>query len=171
MGVFGWPDLWALLTSVGFGVVSAVFPIANAETYVVASQVSAVAGPVPIAIGVGLGQTVGKLLLFLGVRRGRELRLMRRRHTPPVNRPVGSMRARLKAWTAWLLALVGDPRWGLPIVGVAAVIGLPPLYAVALLAGATKMRALWFALVVAAGRTTRFVIVALGIGGLQRWLL
>jgi hypothetical protein len=81
------------------------------------------------------------------------------------------MRARLKAWTAWLLALVGDPRWGLPIVGVAAVIGLPPLYAVALLAGATKMRALWFALVVAAGRTTRFVIVALGIGGLQRWLL
>ena len=81
------------------------------------------------------------------------------------------MRARLKAWTAWLLALVGDPRWGLPIVGVAAVVGLPPLYAVALLAGATKMRALWFALVVAAGRLTRFVIVALGIGGLQHWLL
>ena len=80
------------------------------------------------------------------------------------------MRARLKAWTAWLLALVGDPRWGLPIVGVAAVIGLPPLYAVALLAGATKMRAcgspLWWR-----PAATRFVIVALGIGGLQRWLL
>ncbi len=171
MGVFSWPDLLALLTSVGFGVVSAVFPLANAETYVVASQVSAVAGAVPIAIGVGLGQTLGKLLLFLGVRRGRDFRLMRRRRTPAVNRPIGSMRARLRAWIAWLLALVGDPRWGLPIVGVAAVIGLPPLYAVALLAGATKMRALWFVLVAAAGRMTRFVIVALGVGGLQAWLV
>src|SRR5215210_3018354 len=171
MGVFGWPDLWALLTSVGFGVVSAVFPLANAETYVVASQVSAVAGPVPIAIGVGLGQTVGKLMLFLGVRRGREVRLIRRRHTAPVDRPVGPMRARLKAWIAWLLALVGDPRWGLPIVAIAAVSGLPPLYAVSLLAGATKMRAAWFVLVVAAGRLTRFVLVALGIGGLQHWLV
>ena len=88
MGAFGWSDLVALLTSIGFGIASAVFPLANAETYVVASQVSAVAGVVPIAIGVALGQSVGKLLLFLAVRRGRESRLIRRRHDTPANRPV-----------------------------------------------------------------------------------
>ena len=75
MSAFGWPELLALLTSVGFGVVSAVFPIANAEAYVIASQVSAVAGPIPIAIGVAIGQTVGKSLLFLAVRRGQGLAL------------------------------------------------------------------------------------------------
>jgi membrane protein YqaA with SNARE-associated domain len=171
MSLFGWPDVVALVTSVGFGVVSAVFPLVNAETYVVASQVSAVAGPVSIAIGVAVGQAVGKLLLFLAVRRGRESRLIRRRHRPPADRPVGALRTRLKIWIGWLLALVGNPRWGLPIVGIAAVIGVPPLYAVALLAGATKMRAVWFVLVVAAGRLTRFVLVALGIGGLQHWLV
>jgi membrane protein YqaA with SNARE-associated domain len=171
MSLFGWPDVVALVTSVGFGVVSAVFPLVNAETYVVASQVSAIAGPVSIAIGVAVGQAVGKLLLFLAVRRGRDSRLIRRRHRPPADRPVGTLRTRLKIWIAWLLALVGNPRWGLPIVGIAAVIGVPPLYAVALLAGATKMRAVWFVVVVAAGRLTRFVLVALGIGGLQHWLV
>jgi hypothetical protein len=170
MGGLGWPDLVALLTSIGFGVLSAVFPFANAETYVIASQVSAVAGPVPIAIGVGLGQSLGKLLLFLGVRRGREFWIMRHRPATPAGGSAGPLRTRLRAWIGWLLALVGEPRWGLPIVGMAAVVGIPPLFAVALTAGATKMRAIWFTIVVAAGRVTRFLIVALGIGGLEHWL-
>ena len=62
----GWDELLALLTSMGFGVVSAVVPVANAEAYIVASQMTALAGAVPIAVGVAIGQTVGKLLLFLG---------------------------------------------------------------------------------------------------------
>jgi membrane protein YqaA with SNARE-associated domain len=171
MGAFGWSDLVALLTSIGFGTASAVFPLANAETYVVASQVSAVAGIVPIAIGVALGQSVGKLLLFLGVRRGREFRIMQRRRQKTDGPSTGPVRMRLRAWIGWLLALIGRPRWGLPIVGMAAVVGIPPLYAVALLAGATKMRAVWFFLVAATGRIARFLIVALGIGGLAQWLI
>ena len=57
---------------------------------------------------------------------------------------------------ATLLDLVGQKRWGLPIVLLAAVVGFPPLYAVALLAGATEMRAIWFGLAVLVGRVTRF---------------
>jgi hypothetical protein len=171
MGVFGWPDFLALLTSIGYGVLSAVFPFANAETYVVASQVSAVAGPVPIAIGVGLGQSVGKLMLFLGVRRGRQFWIMRHRPVRPVGASVGPFRSRLRAGIGWLLGLVGEPRWGLPIVGISAVVGVPPLFAVALTAGATTMRATWFAIVVAAGRVARFLIVALGIVGVEQWLI
>jgi membrane protein YqaA with SNARE-associated domain len=170
---FEWADVLALLTSIGFGTLSAIVPIANAETYVIASQVSAVAGPIPIAIGVGIGQTIGKLLLFLGVRRGREFAIVRRRREQREQKPqpVGPARAKFRAIVAKLLSLVGQKRWGLPIVGIAAVVGIPPLYAVALLAGATTMRTGLFALVVLVGRTTRFVLVALGISGLHDWFI
>jgi membrane protein YqaA with SNARE-associated domain len=119
---------------------------------------------------VGIGQMVGKLLLFLGVRRGREFAVFRRRgHNRPA-RTIGPTRARVRVLLARLLDLVGQKRWGLPIVLLAAVVGVPPLYAVALLAGATRMPVLGFALTVLVGRVTRFVLVATGSGGLQDWL-
>lgn len=165
--LLGWPELLALLTSLAFGVVSAIVPIANAEAYVIASQVAAVAGPIPVAVGVGLGQSAGKLLLFVAVRRGRDFWFVRRHHRP--ERPVGPIRTRIRAFLARLLELVGTNHWGLPIVAAAAVVGIPPLYAVALVAGASRMRTLWFWLVVATGRVTRFVLVALGVAWLPFW--
>jgi membrane protein YqaA with SNARE-associated domain len=161
---FGWAELVALLTSIGFGIVSAIIPIVNAEAYIIASQMSAVAGPIPIAIGIAIGQTIGKLLLFFGVREGKELSVRKQR-------PVGPTRARLRAAGEKLLDLVGQERWGLPIVFIAAVIGFPPLYAVALLAGATTMRPLWFGLTVFVGRLGRFLLVASGFHGLHDWFI
>ena len=165
MSGFDWPALWALLTSVGFGVVSAVVPVVNAEVYVITSQVSAVAGLIPVAIGIGVGQTVGKVLLFQAVRQGRESRFARHRRERTRRRPKGPARQQFDEFIAVLLGLVGTKRWGLPITLLAAVVGIPPLYAVALLAGATAMRTGWFALVVLVGRITRFVLVALGATG------
>jgi membrane protein YqaA with SNARE-associated domain len=165
-----WAEFLAVLTSIGFGVVSAVAPVANAEAYIVASQMTALAGAVPIAVGVGIGQMVGKLLLFLGVRRGRQFALFRRRRHEGKPRQAGPTATRVRALLARLLDLVGQKRWGLPIVLLAAVVGIPPLYAVALLAGATRMPVLGFALVVLVGRITRFVLVATGWAGLHDWL-
>jgi membrane protein YqaA with SNARE-associated domain len=164
---FWWAEVVALLTSIGFGTVSAVIPIVNAEAYVIASQMSAVAGPIPIAIGIALGQTVGKLLLFFGVRQGKELSFVKHRREVQKQRPVGPTRARFRAFMAKLLDLVGQERWGLPIVLVAAIIGFPPLYAVALLAGATTMSPVWFGLTVLVGRLCRFLLVATGFSGLH----
>ena len=169
MPYFGWPELVALLTSVGFGVVSAVVPVINAEAYVVGSQMTAVAGAVPIAVGVGIGQMAGKLILFLTVRQGRELSFVRHRRAEARRAPVSRTRARFRTEVARLLDLVGQKRWGVPIVLLAAVVGLPPLYAVALLAGATRMRIPWFAAAVLVGRVFRFVLLAVGMGGLQNW--
>ena len=169
MDAFGWPELVALLTSIGFGVVSAIVPVVNAEAYVIASQMSAVVGPVPIAIGVAVGQTIGKLVLFFGVREGRELSFVKHRRELQKQRPVGPTRARLRVAVAKLLDLVGQKRWGLPIVLVAAIFGFPPLYAVALLAGATTMRPLWFGLTVFVGRLCRFLLVASGFQGVHDW--
>jgi membrane protein YqaA with SNARE-associated domain len=168
---FGWAELIALLTSIGFGTVSAVVPVVNAEAYVIASQLSAVIGPIPIAIGVAIGQTVGKLLLFFGVRQGKELPFVQHRREIRQQRPVGPARARFRAAMAKLLDLVGQERWGLPIVLVAAIVGIPPLYAVALLAGATTMRPIWFGLTVFVGRLCRFLLVASGVYGLHDWFI
>ena len=162
-------ELLQLLASTGFGILSAIVPVINAETYVVASQVSALAGPVPVAVGVGIGQSIGKLLLFLGVRRGKDFPLVRMHRAEARRKPVGPARQRFRDFMARLLELVGTKRWGLPITFVAAVIGLPPLFAVALLAGATQMRVGWFYLVVLVGRVIRFVGVALGVGWLGFW--
>jgi membrane protein YqaA with SNARE-associated domain len=168
---FGWAELIALLTSIGFGTVSAVVPVVNAEAYVIASQVSAVIGPIPIAIGIAIGQTLGKLLLFFGVREGKELPFIKHRREAQKQRPVGRTRARFRAAMAKLLDLVGQKRWGLPIVLVAAIVGFPPLYAVALLAGATTMRPIWFGLTVLVGRLCRFLLVASGFHGLHDWFI
>jgi membrane protein YqaA with SNARE-associated domain len=164
---FGWAEVVAVLTSIGFGTVSAIVPIVNAEAYVIASQWSAVMGPIPIAIGIAIGQTIGKLVLFFGVREGKELRFVKHRREIQKQRPVGPTRAKFRAAMTKLLDLVGQERWGLPIVLVAAIVGFPPLYAVALLAGATTMRPLWFGLTVFVGRLCRFLLVASGFQGLH----
>lgn len=163
----GWGAFAALLASVGFGVLSAVVPLANAEAYVFASQMSQTAGPLSVALGIAVGQTIGKVLLFYGVRRGKEFKGVKRRRAVLRSQAVGPTRARVRALLAGLLALVGQKRWGLPITFVAAVVGIPPLYAVALLAGATRMRIGYFAAVVLVGRILRFVLVAYGVDGLR----
>ncbi|HET9650399.1 MAG TPA: hypothetical protein VFP34_19500 [Microlunatus sp.] len=169
MGEDVWAALLAFVTSIGFGVVSAIFPPVNAEAYVIVSQVSAVIGAVPIALGVAVGQTIGKLALFYSVRAGRDSRFAQHRRQRAQARPRGRFRLRFDAAMAWLLRLVGTKRWGLPITFLAAVVGIPPLYAVALLAGATRMRASLFALMVLSGRIVRFVLIAEGSLNLGRW--
>jgi membrane protein YqaA with SNARE-associated domain len=169
VGALGWAEVLALLTSVGFGVVSAIVPVANAEAYVVASQVSHAGGPISVALGIAIGQTIGKMLLFYSVRRGKEFRGIRHRREVLRSRPASPARAQLRRVLKTLLALVGKPRSGLPITFVAALVGIPPLYAVALLAGATSMRLGYFAAVVLVGRLLRFLLVAYGVGGFGLW--
>lgn len=153
----------AWLASVAFGVVSAILPVVNAEVYVLVSQVSAVAGVVPVAVGVGIGQTIGKCLLFIGVRRGRQFRFFRERRREARTKERGRVGQAWHDAIQFLLRLVGTKRWGLPITLLAAIVGFPPLYAVALLAGATTMKLRYFAPLVLVGRVTRFLLVAYGV--------
>ncbi len=169
MGATGWAELLALVTSVGFGILSAIIPLASAEAYVFASQVSHSAEPLSVFIGIAVGQTIGKVLLFYGVRRGKEFRGIRHRRAALRARPAGPARSWFRGALSTLLSLVGQKRWGLPVTFVAAVVGVPPLYAVALLAGATRMRLGYFAVVVLAGRALRFALVAYGVDGLGPW--
>ena len=167
MDGWGWVELAELVTSLGYGVLSAVFPLANAESYVVVSGLASLGRTAPVVAGVALGQTLGKVLLFLGVRRGRQLPLVRRERTRLGSQAVGPVRRRFRSTVAVLLRLLGEKRWGLPVVLLAAVTGCPPLYAVALLSGATRMRLGWFAATVLVGRTLRFLLLAHGVAVLH----
>jgi membrane protein YqaA with SNARE-associated domain len=159
-------NLLTCLVSVAFGALSAVAPLANAEAYVIAAQAAGAGQGVLVGASIGVGQTIGKCALFLGVRHGRNLPIFHRFRRSPDRPP---RFPRLAGVVAKLLALVGS-RWGIPITLLAAVIGFPPLYAVSLVAGASPMPLPVFAVTVLIGRCTRFILLGLGIDAGLGWL-
>jgi membrane protein YqaA with SNARE-associated domain len=164
-----WSRLAIFSISVVYGYGSGLFPLLNAEAFVVAAQASPRTAGAALAIALAVGQTGGKVTLFLLSRKGRSVAFARRRRAralpvPPVPR------RRFTRLLASLLRLVGSRRWGIPIVLMSAFLGLPPIYAVAILAGASRMRLWWFAPIVLFGRIVRFVLLAIGIyAGFSHW--
>lgn len=151
----------ATLLSIGYGLVSAIVPIANAEAYVAAAQAAGLNHGFLVAIGVSIGQTIGKALMFLAVRHGRRLpKITFSKRERPADRP--PRWPRLAAFSNRLLELVGSP-WGLPITLLGSVVGIPPIYPLALVAGATRMRLSLFCLAVLVGRCVRFGLLNVGV--------
>ena len=137
----------AILAAVAVGIVSAVLPITPVEPYLVAAAATDHGNPVALGLAAALGQTIGKLALFLTSRGAlksawlqRKLASVRRagRHRrPPPDRP-------------W-------PAAGL--LAVSAGTGIPPLLATTVYFGTTRMRAGVFAAICFAGRAVRFVAI------------
>lgn len=150
--------------SVGVGILSALIPVANAEAYVVGNEVAGLGDMVPVAVGIGVGQTFGKVALFLSVRWGRQTPFVKKRRADP--RPP---RTRFGVWLRrtldFLVHLIEHRWWGVPILFLAASVGIPPLYPVAFLAGATRINVWLFTVVVLVGRQLRFLALALGVSG------
>ena len=63
-----------------------------------------------------------------------------------------------------LLDAMSDRRWGIPVTLLSASVGIPPLYGVALIGGASRMGVLTFGLSTLVGRLARFITLALGVG-------
>ena len=142
----------ALAGAVGYGFVSAFAPVLPAEPYLAAMVATVGTAAVPLGIAAAVGQTLGKLVIFLatrGVLRSARLRswLGRRRSSP----------GRFAAVVAWL----DRPALAAPVLLLSAVVGLPPLLLVSVYAARTSMSAPVFTLVCLAGRSVRFVLVAL----------
>jgi membrane protein YqaA with SNARE-associated domain len=168
------------------GAVSAVTPFLPVEAYVIGLAVTrspavAVAGAVAAAIG----QTVGKVVLFETARSASSSRWLRRLRdrgakeaaevaaaaaasgADPAGGPVRRAFRRLGAWlrraNAAGIALLSG-RWGPVVVLVSGAVGIPPLLAIAFYAGTSRMNVRAFVLTCLAGRTIRFVVLALGSG-------
>jgi len=163
-----WQPLIEFFVSVGYGLLSSLVPIFNSEIYIVASQVGGFTEEVTTAVGCAVGQTIGKVGTVLALRRGGRsgpVRRLRERHERP-RKPVGRVRTRLRAWSDRLLGLLGERRWGVPIVFLSACLAIPPLYAVTLAVPATRMSVIPFGVAVLLGRMVLFLAIAFGVSAL-----
>ncbi|SDB85370.1 hypothetical protein GA0111570_10549 [Raineyella antarctica] len=162
------------LVAAAYGVVGAVVPVFNAEAYAIAAGALHPAGSAFAILGVTLGQSIGKMLMFWGVRRGKELRFFHAGpatggavETPPrAEAELGTVRRWWSRTVRVSLRLVGDTRWGLPLIFLASLVGFPPLYPVVLVAGASPIPAASFALTMTVARGLRFALLAWGGTGL-----
>jgi membrane protein YqaA with SNARE-associated domain len=157
--------VWQLVLAVGFGIGSAVVPVMNAEAYVLALGATHALDPVTAAIGVAIGQTIGKVAMFLAVRYrpGYAARKTKEPKAVDLDTRRGRFVQRYRDISKRLLDAMSDSRWGVPVTLLSSFVGVPPLYGVALIGGASRMPALVFALPVLLGRGARFVLLALGV--------
>ena len=64
---------WQLLLAFGYGLLGSLIPVINGEAFVVAAIATHLIGPVEAGICLGLGQGVGKMILFQVVRQAKRL--------------------------------------------------------------------------------------------------
>jgi membrane protein YqaA with SNARE-associated domain len=166
----------------GVGVVSALVPVVNAEVFLLAATASL--SPTlgwGAVVGLAVGQVVGKLVLFVASRRGREVVVHHREKV--ATDPEAGLRHRSR-WS-WLpgrslwARLSGRPFWKrvrdwgdrglglldqrLPAAGVllaSASIGIPPLAVTTVAAGARHTPVGLFVACALVGRLARFAVLA-----------
>lgn len=159
-------DVWTVLAAGGFGVLSSLIPLFNAELYTVAMAKLA-SGPVATlgVVALAFGTMLGKIFLFEAARRGSTRfgigSVADRTHSATSAR-AGS--GRMRGWFAGmnrvLIGWLGDSRLGPLTTLAASVFGVPPLFIVAVLAGVARQNIVLFSLAVLLGRLARFAVVA-----------
>lgn len=154
-----WHQWVEILSSIGYGVLSSIVPIFHTEAFIVAAMGAKVLGPLELSVGLAVGHTIGKQIMFLAVRHGKRLPWMARHRAKEVE--ATSWRARWRRWSDRTTHLVENPRWGYPILFVSAATGLPPVYGTALVAGATRMSLWGFSAVMLVGFFVRCLVLAL----------
>ncbi|TPG19016.1 hypothetical protein [Pedococcus bigeumensis] len=152
--------LYLALGGLGYGIVSAFIPLLNAEAFVVAAAAGGASAAVWGVAGASLGQTVGKVAIFVMVRKGVHRRFLRERRRRPAQQPTSAWRLRLRDWSARLLLQLDRPWVGGLVVLVSASAGLPPLAVVAVVAGLRRTPLAMFTVAVLLGRAARFAALA-----------
>lgn len=143
------------MNEIGIGVITSVFsacllstavPWMNSEAAVAAGALTLPGGWTGLLVGAAaLGQTLGKLALYALVRRS----------------PDG-LPARLRAVLDRIARVASGRSASAATVFAGAVVGLPPLYLVTVVAGLTRMPAGPFASSALAGVTLRYAAIAWG---------
>lgn len=139
--------------------VSALFPVVNAEAFLGASAAVGTGPAVwPIAAVAAAGQTCGKVVFFQLGKGSLRWRWVRRKTEST------RWQARLQVWQR----RARDNPWATTgVVGGSAVLGLPPLAVTSVIAGQLRASLLWFTVAVFTGRTLRFAAVLGGVAALN----
>ena len=152
--------LTLLLGGLGYGIVSAFIPLLNAEAFVVAAAAGGAMAAWWGVAGVSLGQTIGKVAIFVMVRKGVHRKFLRERPRRPGPQPTSAWRLKLRDWSARLLLHLDRPLVGGLVVLVSASVGVPPLAVVAVVAGLRRTPLAVFTVAVLVGRAARFAAIA-----------
>ncbi len=152
--------LTLLLGGLGYGLVSAFIPLLNAEAFVVAAAAGGASAAWWGVAGVSLGQTIGKVAIFVMVRKGVHRKFLRERARRPARPPTSAWRLKLRDWSARLLLQLDRPLVGGLVVLVSASAGVPPLAVVAVVAGLRRTPVAVFTVAVLVGRAARFAAIA-----------
>lgn len=157
-------DALTLLSALGFGVLSSIIPLFNSELYV--GVVAAAARPqitMVAVLAMAVGTVAGKLVLFVLARGGSERLGVGKALQEDKPLPAGRFRLWLRQTSDLLMAWLADSRLGPLTILLAASVGIPPLFVVAVMAGVARQNILLFGLAVFFGRLARFAVVAVPI--------
>jgi membrane protein YqaA with SNARE-associated domain len=149
-----------LVSTFAVAAVSAIVPLVNIEVYlgVVATQLDAAAHPsrlVLLAATAGVAQALGKLCWYLLAARSFESRWVQHKLA------AGARRHRFDVWHA---RIVGRPWLTAGVLALSAVVGLPPLLVLSVVAGTVRVPLALFVPTVVVGRTLRFWAILAGVG-------
>jgi membrane protein YqaA with SNARE-associated domain len=135
--------LW--LTTFVVCVAGAVIPFINTELYLISvSALSPAAFVPPLVLAATLGQMAGKVAMFYA---GRGVVRIR---SPRLRRGVAALRLRLDS----------RPVFSKVVLFSSATLGLPPLYAMAVVCGTLRMSVVSFFVIGSIGRLIHFAVVA-----------
>jgi membrane protein YqaA with SNARE-associated domain len=147
-----------VFSTFGLSIASALIPLINIEIYlgVLASQVGP-AKSVVLALAAGGGQTIGKLIWYEAARRSFESEWVQKKLAK------GKWR---KAYDTWHARIHGRPWYAGLIMFASAFLGVPPLLALAMVAGTLRMPLWVFIPTVFVGRVLRFYLILMGVGSI-----
>ncbi|MEZ0578919.1 hypothetical protein [Nocardioides sp. MH1] len=146
--------LW--LTTFAFSIASALLPFLPIEVYILGAAASdpTLGTSISLGIAAGLGATVGKVIWYQAALHGIESRWAQKKLSKP------KVQAAYEKWTG---RMQGRPWYAATIIFVAASAGIPPLLAMAAVAGILKMPLWVFIPTVVVGRSIRFTLLFLGV--------
>lgn len=145
--------LW--LSMFGLSIASALLPFLPIEAFIVGGAAAQPGVPAAISLGIaaGAGATVGKIIWYQLARRGSESAWAQKKLSSP------KVKAGYERWTA---RMEGRPVYAGVVMFIAASVGIPPLLAMAAVAGMLKMPMWVFVPTVFVGRSLRFGLLFLG---------
>jgi membrane protein YqaA with SNARE-associated domain len=133
--------------TLAFGMVSSVIPVFNMETYIVVAYAKSSHSALALAVVGSLGQNVGKLVWYYICRQSVDIPWFRRRLETP------KRQAQLVRWSEYIQ---GRPALSGLLTFLSALIGLPPFFVMAMVAGTLRMNVVVFFVAGLAGRTLFF---------------
>jgi len=144
-----------LLSTFGVGVASALIPIINIEAYIAAIGALVDSyGIWTVSLVAALGQAVGKLGWYEAGRTSMRWRpIQKKMSSPGWKRQYDRVKRRTDE-RPWL---------GIGLLFLSAVVGIPPLAIMAVLAGQLRFHRFWFFVTTFVGRTLRFAAVLGGV--------